>query len=85
MHGNSEYIGLTTVSTWKDSSSASCLATALLDPCILLFLPVARLTTARPHPMPPCCKAPLIASTDYIHKCTEFQWSFSGRRLGIPL
>ena len=51
------------------SSSASRLATALLDPCMLLFLPVARLTPARTYqcpvarlttyqcPMPPCCKA----------------------------
>ena len=38
-------VGLTTVNY---SSSASRLATALLDPCMLLFLPVARLTPARP-------------------------------------
>ena len=38
-------VGLTTVNY---SSSASHLATALLDPCMLLFLPVARLTPARP-------------------------------------
>ena len=60
-------VGLTTVNY---SSSASRLATALLDPCMLLFLPVARLTpasallqlrltTEKPYqcPMPPCCKA----------------------------
>ena len=37
-------VGLTTVNY---SSSASHLATALLDPCMLLFLPVPRLTTER--------------------------------------
>ena len=34
------------------SSSASRLATALLDPCMLLFLPVAWLTPARPYQCP---------------------------------